>query len=70
MVEREASLAVNLYGEGKSFAKTTKEKIVKTGIRHEDLIEIVEGIKQGENVVVVGQQNLSEGVKVRVNVAR
>lgn len=48
----------------------SKEKFVKTGIRHEDLIEIVEGIKSGENVIVVGQQNLSEGIKVRVNVAR
>lgn len=48
----------------------SKEKIVKTGIRHEDLMEVVEGLKQGENVVLVGQQNLSEGIKVRVNVAR
>lgn len=30
MVEREASRAVNLFGEGRSLAKTTNENIVKT----------------------------------------
>ncbi|MDD5435558.1 MAG: efflux RND transporter periplasmic adaptor subunit, partial [Nitrospira sp.] len=47
-----------------------KEKIIRTGIRYDDLIEVIEGLKEGEKVVVVGQQNLSEGVKVRSNVAR
>ncbi len=47
-----------------------KEKIIRAGIRHDDLMEIVEGLKEGEKVVVVGQQNLSEGVRVRSNVAR
>jgi len=31
-------------------------------------MEITEGLQEGEKVVVAGQQNLSEGVKV--NVAR
>jgi hypothetical protein len=31
-------------------------------------MEILEGVQEGEKVVVAGQQNLSEGVKV--NVAR
>lgn len=47
-----------------------REKFVKTGIRHGDLMEITEGLKEGEKVVIVGQQNLSDGVKVMVNVAR
>lgn len=47
-----------------------EEKFVKTGIRHGDLMEITEGLKEGEKVVVVGQQNLSDGVKVTINVAR
>jgi len=41
---------------------------VKVGNKYDDLIEVVDGLKGGENLVVVGQQNLAEGVKV--NVAR
>ncbi|MEW6326569.1 MAG: efflux RND transporter periplasmic adaptor subunit [Thermodesulfobacteriota bacterium] len=45
-----------------------KEKEVKIGSKYGELMEIVEGLKENEPVVVVGQQNLSEGIKV--NVAR
>ncbi len=45
-----------------------KERKVKTGNKYGELIEIVDGLKEGEQVVVIGQQNLAEGVKV--NVAR
>lgn len=45
-----------------------KERPVKTESKYGEMMEITEGIKEGEQVVVVGQQNLSEGVKV--NVAR
>jgi multidrug efflux pump subunit AcrA (membrane-fusion protein) len=41
---------------------------VKTGGKYGEDIEITEGLKEKEQVVVVGQNNLSEGVKV--NVAR
>ncbi len=41
---------------------------IKTGLRYGDYIEVTEGLKEGDMVVTVGQQNLSEGVKV--NVAR
>lgn len=41
---------------------------LKTGAKYGDFIEVIDGIKDSEIVVVVGQQNLSEGVKV--NVAR
>lgn len=45
-----------------------KERKVKPGGKYGELMEIVEGLKEGEQVVVIGQQNLAEGVKV--NVAR
>jgi len=41
---------------------------VKLGSKYDDLMEIVEGVKGGEVLVVAGQQNLAEGAKV--NVAR
>jgi membrane fusion protein (multidrug efflux system) len=43
-------------------------RTVKTGGKYGENVEIVEGLKEKEQVVVVGQNNLSEGVKV--NVAR
>lgn len=45
-----------------------KERFIKTGQKYGEMMEVVEGLKGGENVVIAGQQNLSEGVKV--NVAR
>ena len=45
-----------------------KERPVAVGGKYGEMMEIVEGLKEGEKVVVAGQQNLSEGVKV--NVAR
>ncbi|ESP63061.1 HlyD family secretion protein [Smithella sp. ME-1] len=43
-------------------------RTVKTGNKYGEDIEIIEGLKEKEQVVVIGQNNLSEGVKV--NVAR
>ena len=45
-----------------------REREVKIGSKYGELMEIAEGLKGNEMVVVVGQNNLSEGVKV--NVAR
>ncbi|KAF0159037.1 MAG: HlyD family secretion protein [Syntrophaceae bacterium] len=45
-----------------------QERIIKTGNKYGEYMEIPEGLKEKEQVVVVGQNNLSEGVKV--NVAR
>jgi membrane fusion protein (multidrug efflux system) len=45
-----------------------RERGVKIGSKYGELIEIVEGLEGKEMVVIVGQNNLSEGVKV--NVAR
>ena len=44
------------------------ERIIKTGNKFGEYMEIIEGLKEKEQVVVAGQNNLSEGVKV--NVAR
>jgi len=43
-------------------------RTVKTGGKYGENVEIIEGLKDKEQVVTVGQNNLSEGVKV--NVAR
>jgi multidrug efflux pump subunit AcrA (membrane-fusion protein) len=43
-----------------------KEKPISVGGKYGELMEIVDGLKEGEKVVVAGQQNLSEGVKVHV----
>lgn len=45
-----------------------QERIIKTGNKYGEFVEVVDGLKEKEQVVVVGQNNLSEGVKV--NVAR
>lgn len=45
-----------------------KERQVKIGNKYGEMLEITEGLKKGEVIVVVGQNNLSEGVKI--NVAR
>ncbi len=45
-----------------------RERKVTTGRKYGEDIEIVEGLNEKEQVVVVGQNNLSEGIKV--NVAR
>jgi membrane fusion protein (multidrug efflux system) len=45
-----------------------KEKPVKIGSKYGEYLEIVEGLQKGATVVVVGQNNLAEGVKI--NVAR
>jgi membrane fusion protein, multidrug efflux system len=47
---------------------TARERTVKTGGKYGEFVEIMEGLKEKERVVVVGQNNLSEGVKL--NVAR
>jgi len=39
-------------------------KIVKAGIRYGELVEITEGVKSGDVVVVMGQQRLHDGVSV------
>ena len=45
-----------------------KERVIRIGGKYGEYMEVVEGLKGGEQLVVVGQSNLTEGVKV--NVAR
>ncbi|MCX5812382.1 MAG: efflux RND transporter periplasmic adaptor subunit [Proteobacteria bacterium] len=43
-----------------------KERLVKIGSKYGETMEIIEGVKEGESVVVAGQQALSEGARVAV----
>jgi multidrug efflux pump subunit AcrA (membrane-fusion protein) len=45
-----------------------KQREVKIGNKLDEMVEITEGLRTGEQLIVVGQNNLAEGVKV--NVAR
>jgi RND family efflux transporter MFP subunit len=46
-----------------------KEREVKLGSKYGELMEIIDGVKEGEKIVAIGQQNLSEGAKVIVQQA-
>jgi membrane fusion protein (multidrug efflux system) len=46
-----------------------KERKVKLGSKYGELMEIIDGVKDGEKIVAIGQQNLSEGAKVSVQQA-
>jgi RND family efflux transporter MFP subunit len=68
-----APLTALLYDNSKinifvADGNTARERIVKIGGKYGEYVEIIEGLKEKEQVVVVGQNNLSEGVKL--NVAR
>ena len=45
-----------------------RERVIKIGGKYGESVEVLEGLKELEQIVVVGQNNLSEGVKI--NVAR
>lgn len=47
--------------------RIAKERIVKIGDKYGENVEILDGIREKEDVVVVGQNNLSDGVKVNVD---
>lgn len=46
-----------------------KEREVKLGSKYGEMMEIIDGVKEGEKIVAIGQQNLSEGAKVSVQQA-
>jgi RND family efflux transporter MFP subunit len=46
--------------------KTAIERLIKVGQKYGEMTEVTEGLKEGELVVTVGQQNLFEGAKVNV----
>jgi RND family efflux transporter MFP subunit len=45
---------------------TAKERQLKTGAKYGEMMEVLQGVRAGENVVVVGQQTLSDGTRVRI----
>ncbi|MCA1743793.1 MAG: hypothetical protein LC631_07585, partial [Desulfovibrionales bacterium] len=47
-------------------ALQVESRDVKTGLRRPGMVEIVEGLEPGEQVVVAGHMNLSDGFKVRI----
>jgi len=58
--------------EGKFFAFVVQGGIVhrrevETGLRLEGKVEILKGIQKGEQVVIAGHEQLSEGMKVRIS---
>ncbi|MFB0526678.1 MAG: efflux RND transporter periplasmic adaptor subunit [bacterium] len=60
-----------LEKEGKTILFTVEDgrarlKEVKTGISDEEKIEIVEGLTEGENVVIEGNYGLTDGAKVEI----
>jgi RND family efflux transporter MFP subunit len=62
-----------LYDESKTKIFVVEDNLakgrdVKIGAKYGDMQEILTGVKDKETVVIVGQSNLAEGVKV--NVAR
>lgn len=61
---------VNRYGETYVFVltsdSTVEKRLVKAGIRVDDKREILEGLQDGEQVVVRGQTLLENGTKVNV----
>lgn len=68
-----APITALLYDSGKirifvAEGNIARERIVKIGGKYGEYVEVVEGLKEKEQVVVIGQNNLSEGVKL--NVAR
>ncbi len=61
LLYEESKIKIFVEDEGRA-----KERPVVVGGKYGELMEIAEGLKEGEKVVVAGQQNLSEGVKVHV----
>ena len=64
------SALVNRYGDTYVFVvspdSSVEKRVVKAGIRVDDKREILDGLKDGEEVVVRGQTLLEDGSKVNV----
>jgi len=52
-----------VFVTGKDSATRTK---VKLGYQREGMVEIVNGVNEGQSVVVAGQGALKEGTKIRI----
>ncbi len=43
-----------------------KERFLKIGDKYGDMVEVLEGLKGGEKLIVVGQNSLSDGIRINV----
>ena len=57
---------LDAQAEGAPVGGQEDRGVVRIGGKYGEFMEIVEGLKGGEQLVVVGQNNLAEGVKVHV----
>ncbi len=48
---------------------TVKRRVLSVGYFNEDIVEIVDGVKDGERIVTGGQNKLREGSKIKVDKA-
>ena len=62
LLERASQTIIYIIKDG-----TARKRIPKLGIESGDYITILEGAEAGDEVVVIGQENLSEGVEVKRN---
>ena len=58
---------VRTEGEGDAAVRTVEQVFVKAGRRSEGLVEILQGVKPGEQVVTAGQNRLTSGATVTVD---
>jgi len=58
---------VRTEGEGDQAKQTVEQVFVKTGRRSGELVEIVEGVATGEEVVSAGQNRLTSGAAVKID---
>jgi RND family efflux transporter MFP subunit len=53
--------------EGNQNVWEISKEHVKTGLYYDDLVEIKDGLKEGDHIVIFGYQNLADGQKVIIN---
>ena len=58
---------VRAEGEGDDAERTVEQVFVKAGRRSQGLVEILEGVKVGDEVVTAGQNRLSGGARVAID---
>ena len=58
---------VRTEGEGDQAVQKVEQVFVTAGRRSQGLVEIVEGVKPGDQVVTAGQNRLSGGARVTVD---
>jgi membrane fusion protein (multidrug efflux system) len=63
----DAVFAVRTEGEGEDQVQKVEQVFVTTGRRAGGLVEIVEGVSPGEQVVTAGQNRLTGGATVTVD---